>query len=130
MDSLIFDTTFLIDFQRERKTGAGRAHEFLRQNPDLFALLPVVAWAEFAEGFASHSDPIFLSVVSSFEILAVTVQVAAIYAALARKLREGGNLICTNDLWIASIALNRKCPLVTRNVEHFARIPRLHLRSY
>jgi len=130
MDALIFDTTFLIDFQRERKTGAGGAHQFLRLNTDRFALLPVVAWAEFAEGFARHSDPVFLSIVDSFEILPVTVAVAAIYASLARELRATGNLIGTNDLWIASIALHRQCPLVTRNLEHFARISGLHLRSY
>jgi len=68
--------------------------------------------------------------VDSFEILPVTVQVATIYATLASELRAGGNLIGTNDLWIASIALHRKCPLVTRNLDHFARIPELHLRSY
>lgn len=130
MDALIFDTTFLIDFQRERNATPGRAHEFLRRHAESPALLPVVVWAEFAEGFGQLSDPRFLSVVDSFEILPITVQVAAIYAGLTRQLRAAGKLIGSNDLWIASIALERNQPLVTSNLEHFTRVPGLEVRSY
>lgn len=131
MDSLIFDTTFLIDFQRERNAGgAGPAHDFLKANETLFALLPMVVFGEFREGFASASDPVFLSVVESFELLPVTRKVAERYGAEARRLRRTGKLIGTNDLWIAATALERGIPLVTRNLEHFARIDGLELKGY
>lgn len=130
MDALIFDTTFLIDFQRERKSGTGKAHTFLRVCAESLAFLPVTAYGEFAEGFESLGDPNFLHVVDSFEILPVTESVAGIYAELARKLRGNGNLIGSNDLWIAAIAVEKRLPLVTRNLEHFSRIPGLEVRSY
>ena len=62
MDALIFDTTFLIDFQRERAGGTGKAHKFLQAYAESLAFLPMTASGEFAEGFESLEDPIFLSV--------------------------------------------------------------------
>lgn len=130
MDALIFDTTFLIDFQRERKTGTGRAHQFLRNNAGSLAFLPVIAFAEYGEGFASLGDPAFRSIVDSLEILPVTTSVAEIHSRLVRELRSNGNLIGANDLWIAALALEKHWPLVTGNVEHFSRIPNLLVRGY
>ncbi|MEI6072443.1 MAG: type II toxin-antitoxin system VapC family toxin [Verrucomicrobiae bacterium] len=130
MDALIFDTTFLIDFQRERRSGAGRAHEFLQAHAESLAFLPVTAYGEFAEGFESLEDPNFLHVVDSFEILPVTEAVARIYARLARKLRAKGRLIGANDLWIAASAIEKRLPLVTRNLDHFSRLSGVEVRSY
>lgn len=130
MDALIFDTTFLIDFQRERKEGAGRAHDFLLEHRERLAFLPVVAFGEFREGFESPTDPAFLSVVESFEIVPIEQQVAEIYGREVRRLRRTGRLIGTNDLWIAATSLARSVPLVTRDLEHFARVEGLQLRSY
>jgi len=130
MDALIFDTTFLIDFQRERKNGGGRAHDFLRGHADHLAFLPAIAYGEFAEGFESLGDPNFLRVVDSFEIVPVTEAVAGRYSRLTRSLRASGNLIGGNDLWIAATATEKGFPLVTRNLAHFARIPGMEVHGY
>ena len=130
MESLIFDTTFLIDFQRERSGVRGGAHEFLDAHAEAVAYLPITAYGEFAEGFADRTDAAFLSVVESFELMPVTRTVADVYAHIVRGLRSRGRLIGTNDLWIAATALEKGWPLVTRNTEDFARVPELKLRSY
>lgn len=130
MEHLIFDTTFLIDFQRERKAGRGGAHSFLEVHADAIAYLPITAYSEFAEGFANRTDPAFLSVVESFELLPVTRQTANSYARITRDLRSKGLLIGANDLWIAASAIEKQQPLVTRNTLDFSRIPGLDLRSY
>ena len=130
MESLIFDTTFLIDFQRERKRGADRAHRFIEQNAEAYAYLPIVAYGEYAEGFESLSDPAFVSVVESYEILDINRGVAEAYAALARALRQQGQLIGANDLWIAATAVYHESPLVSRNLEHFSRVPGIRLAAY
>ncbi|CAN5410620.1 hypothetical protein BH09VER1_BH09VER1_10040 [soil metagenome] len=130
MEALVFDTTFLIDFQRERRTGKGKAHSFLRANSESLAFLPVTAYGEYAEGFDQFDDPNFLQVVDSFEILPITQNVATTYAAVTRKLRSLGNLIGANDLWIAATAMERQLPLVTRNIEHFTRVAGLEVRRY
>ena len=130
MESLIFDTTFLIDFQRERAGSPGGAHEFLQSHAEALAYLPVTAYGEFAEGFPDRTDAAFLSVVESFELLPVTRAVADVYAGVVRVLRSRGKLIGSNDLWIASTALEREWTLVTRNTAEFARVPGLRIVGY
>jgi tRNA(fMet)-specific endonuclease VapC len=131
MESLIFDTSFLIDFQRERKTkDEGRAHQFLRSHPEKGAFLSVTAYGEYAEGFSDLYDPAFLSVVESFEVLGLTRKTAEIYGLITRQLRQSGQLIGANDLWIAASALEHDLPLVTSNSHHFGRVPSLRLMSY
>ncbi len=130
MESLIFDTTFLIDFQRERNRKPGAAHKFLGRHRESYAWLPIVAYGEYAEGFENRGDSSFLSVVESFEILPVTRPVADTYARIARTLRQQGLLIGSNDLWIGATAVHRDWPLVTRNLDHFSRIPGIRLMGY
>lgn len=130
MESLIFDTTFLIDLQRERKFKIGTAQHFLRNNINYPIFISVVAFGEYGEGFASQTDPVFRSVIVHFEILPLTEQTGSIYSLLIRELRAEGKLIGTNDLWTASVALEYGFPLVTKNRVHFARIPGLQIRSY
>lgn len=130
MEPLIFDTTFLIDFQRERSGSQGGAHAFLEDHADAVAYLPMTAYGEFAEGFPNRTDPAFLSVVESFELLPVTRAVADKYADMARTLRARGKLIGSNDLWIAAAALDREMTLVTRNTADFSRVPGLKIKGY
>jgi len=130
MASLIFDTTFLIDFQRERNRNPGRAHEFLKAHGQDTAFLPVPAYGEFAEGFTNRTEPAFLSLVESFELLPVTRSVADAYAGIVRDLRSQGKLIGANDLWIAAVALEKDWPLVTRNLQEFSRVSGLRCLGY
>ena len=131
MEALIFDTTFLIDFQRERNASVqGPAHEFLLQNKDACAFLPAIVYGEFGEGFENLSDPRFLSLIESFQLLPVTREIATNYSGITRNLRQSGRLIGNNDLWIAATAIHENLPLVTRNLDHFARVPGIQLRSY
>ena len=130
MESLIFDTTFLIDFQRERKHNSGCAHRFLEQNRNARAYLSIVAYGEYAEGFTDLSHPAFVSVVESFEIVEINRKIAECYANIARELRVKGLRIGSNDIWIAASAIQHDWTLVTRNLEHFARVPHIRLVNY
>lgn len=130
MEPLIFDTTFLIDFQRERSDSPGAAHAFFGDHAEAVAYLPMTAYGEFAEGFPNRTDSAFLSVVESFELLPVTRAVADKYADVVRALRVRGRLIGANDLWIAATALEREWTLVTRDTTEFSRVPGLKVMSY
>lgn len=130
MGGLVFDTCFLIDFQKERRTGPGPAHRFLMAHRDAYAYLPIIAYGEYAEGFGSLSDAAFLSVVESYQLIEVSRPIADRYGQLARELREKGQLIGANDLWISATALHYERPLVTRNTAHFSRVPELQLLGY
>lgn len=88
MESLNFDTTFLIDLQRETNRVPGPAHEFLQQNPAVIPCISLITLGEYSEGFSSPSDADCLQMVDSFELLPFTRQVAETYSRISRGLRK------------------------------------------
>jgi predicted nucleic acid-binding protein len=131
-EALIFDTSFLIDFQRERRRGetTGRAHRFLATHADVALALSVTALGEFAEGFADQDDPLLQQTARHFDLLPIDEQTACRYAEITRNLRQTGQLIGSNDLWVAACALRHRRPLVTRNAVEFRRVPGLQVLDY
>jgi predicted nucleic acid-binding protein len=132
MDRVALDTSFLIDLQNERRgRGAPRgATAFLRAHQETELLLPSVALGEYLEGFADPRGPAAQALVSTLTVLEVTADVAELYASVTRSLRESGRLIGTNDLWIACTARAATLPLLTRDIDHFSRVPALELVGY
>lgn len=57
---MAFDTSFLIDLQRERAQGRsdGPAHRFLTEDPDRELHLSATALGDFSEGFGDSEDPV------------------------------------------------------------------------
>lgn len=127
-----FDTTFLIDFQRERTRGEtdGPAHAFLGTDPDVELLLPAVALGEFAEGFDDAEDPVLRTVRELHVPLPIDEETALVYGRITRALRAAGKLIGTNDLWIAASSIRHDVPLVTANVAEFRRVEGVQLLPY
>jgi tRNA(fMet)-specific endonuclease VapC len=132
VERLALDTSFLIDLQNERR-GRGApvgAIDFLRAHSGSELLLPTVALGEYLEGFVDPDSDAARALVAPLRVLDVTADVARVYAGVARSLREAGRLIGTNDLWIACTAKVAAIPIVTRNTEHFTRVPGLDVVSY
>ena len=129
---LTFDTTFLIDLQRERSHGAvsGPAHRFLAAAPDLELFLSPTALGEFAEGFSDPEDPLLHTVRDQHLLLPIDERTALAYGRIARELRQAGRLIGTNDLWIAATSVRYGLPLVTANTAQFGRVTGLRVISY
>ena len=131
MGRLSIDTTFLIDLQRERRSGKnGPAIELLNSRRDDLLMVSSVAWGEFLEGFASMEDARISALEEGVTVLAQTATTSKIYAGIARRLRGEGRLIGANDLWIGASSIEHSLPLVTRNAEHFKRLPNLQLIEY
>jgi predicted nucleic acid-binding protein len=132
VERLAIDTSFLIDLQNEhRRRGEPLgAVAFLEQHEDTELLLPSVALGEYLEGFADPDSGAARALVSSLRILDVTADVARVYAKVTRGLRATGQLIGANDLWIACTAKAAGVPIITRNAEHFARVPGLEVIRY
>lgn len=132
MDRLALDTTFLIDLQNERR-GRGRprgATAFLSAHQSTELLLPSVALGEYLEGFDHPDTAEAQALVSTLRRMDVTPEVAKVYAGVTRALRAAGQLIGTNDLWIACTAKAAGIPIVTRNAVHFERVPGLEVVGY
>ncbi len=130
MERLNFDTTFLIDLQREANGTPACAHAFLHQHREAIPCISLTVLGEYAEGFPDPSDADCLRMIDSFEILPCTRAVAGQYSRISRQLRREGLRIGGNDLWIAAHSLAHQLPLVTRNLRDFTRIPDLQVRGY
>ena len=68
--------------------------------------------------------------VAPFRVLAHTRDVSWEYGCTFRYLQGSGQRIGGNDLWIAAAALAYDMPVVTRNVRHYRRVPRLRIIEY
>lgn len=129
---LAFDTTFLIDLQRERSRGSvsGPTHRFLAAAPDLQLYLSPTALGEFAEGFADPEHPLLRTVRDQHLLLPIDERTALAYGRIARELRQAGRLIGANDLWIAATSVRYALPLVTANTGQFGRVTGLEVIAY
>ena len=127
-----FDTTFLIDLQRERARDRsdGPAHRFLEEDPERELHLSATALGEFSEGFDDSDDPVLRIVRESHVLLETDEETALAYGQITRRLRVAGRLIGTNDLWIAAASIRHAIPLVTANAREFARIEGLDVVVY
>ena len=67
------------------------------------------------------ASAIILDLDESSATLAADIQVSLILA---------GEMMPVTDIMIGAIALANNAPLVTRNLNHFRRIPKLDIRTY
>jgi predicted nucleic acid-binding protein len=130
MNSMLFDTCFLIDLEREKKKGVGAAMAFLKQHCAMIPLISAVTVGEFMEGFDDVESPACQAMLQHFQKVPSTEATARCYARITHKLRLIRNIMGANDLWIAATAIEHDVPLVTRNVQDFSRVAGLKLMGY
>ncbi|MEM0964526.1 MAG: type II toxin-antitoxin system VapC family toxin [Verrucomicrobiota bacterium] len=126
---MILDTCFLIDLHKEiRRRKPGISQSFLeehRQTP--FAISEITA-IEFLEGFEDPKDgERFLSPFRRVSIDSVVTDQAA---TIRRSLRLSGSMIGDFDILIAASAMALALPIVTKDEDHFSRIPGLKIILY
>ena len=123
---ILFDTNSLTDAFR----GDDRLLTRIEQASVVW--LPFVATAEIRAGFLGGNRPTqneavlrdFLSL-PGVGILYPDHQTTWAFARLLTYLRQRGTPIPTNDLWIASLAVQHELTLVTRD-RHFEHLPQIH----
>jgi predicted nucleic acid-binding protein len=129
--SLIAETSLLIDLEREHNRGRpGPAVAFLESNADARLYLPFIVAGELAAGTSLADRARWEAFLAPFFVLASTADVSWEYGRAYRYLEENGRLIGGNDLWIAATALAYRMPVVTRNAEHYRRVPGLVVETY
>jgi predicted nucleic acid-binding protein len=121
---MLFDSTFLIQLSGNRGKAAQQAAEkFLSENPGQLLYTSRVCWAEFAEGCETQDD--VEEELSDFTVVEIDRHVGWVASRISRELKASGSHIGDNDTWIAATALAHSQVLVSRNLKHFERVPRL-----
>jgi len=125
------DTTVLLDLQKELRRGKpGAATRLLETSGDAPVFISFVTWMGFAEGFRDDDRPSCERFLSGFQILWPDADTAWRAARVSRSLRASGQPIGDHDLWIAATALQHGHAVVSRNDEHFQRVPGLSFLPY
>jgi predicted nucleic acid-binding protein len=128
---MILDTTVLVDLQKEfRREQPGAASRLLETSGEAHAFITFVTWMEFAEGFGDDDRAACERFLSGFQVLWPDAETAWRAARVSRSLRASGKPIGDHDLWIAALALQHGRTVVSRNEQHFRRVPGLSFRAY
>ena len=128
---MLFDTTFLIDLQREtHRREPGKAFAFLKKNPEVTLRISVITVGELSECFPPEQSPALQELLRPYEIIDIDRSIAWTYGQISRELRNKGTKIGNNDLWISAAALVLEHTILTRNQKHFDMIPNLMAVTY
>ena len=128
---LILDTNFVITAERDSRRGViGRAHAFLSAHADETFFITFTVAGELACGQSSAARRDWERLCRPYPILPWSKEVSWHYGEIYRTLASQGQLIGTNDLWIAATALAHGLGVVTNNVDEFRRVPGLVVEGY
>jgi tRNA(fMet)-specific endonuclease VapC len=97
--------------------------------------IPIIVKAELLFGIEKSKQKeenrkIYDKFINTFDIINLDDESLKNYAKIRYKLEERGNIIGSNDLFIASIVLSHNGILVTHNINEFRRIPQLKLEDW
>lgn len=101
------------------------------------AALSIVTYGELLYGIAKQHAPSSAGGLSQLEefvsmigVLPLTIDAGRSYGAVRSFLESRGQIIGSNDLWIASHALSANLTLVTNNEREFRRVPDLRIENW
>lgn len=123
---------FVIDTSAISAFGKGadkRLNQWFTSQHEL--LIPLIVIGELRAGFAhgsqqQHNEQLLQKFLDAPNVSAITVgdSTTKLYAEIYRRLRQTGRPINTNDMWIAALALEHDCSLLTLDSD-FKRVPDL-----
>ena len=133
---MVLDTSFVVDLLRERATGLnGPATRFLSLHRGDSVTLPLFCRCELELGAERSSNPgrerrALTAIIDLVNPIGPEPGFETVYARAAAALLAAGTPIPVMDLLIGVVALQHAEPVVTRDVEHFRRIPGLVVHGY
>jgi predicted nucleic acid-binding protein len=100
----------------------------------LFIPIPVIAEMEYGYYRVDNHDPkrqMFDAFIARDDVKLIVCdrQVARYFAGIKRQLREKGDMIPVNDIWIAACCIAQNKMLVTRDTD-FQRVPDLNVEMW
>ena len=128
---VVADTTVLVDIWRYRRD-PHRLRNLEDKLGQAAILVPWITQAEFSRGalFRAVKPEALAKFYEGFTHIPLQQDAIDLYCRLWGELARKGTVVDYPDLWIASAALERRVPLITRNRRHFDPIPGLEVIGY
>ena len=127
------DTSFLIALIR-REPEAERKLESYTQEEEDISTTPICACELFAGAHKSAKRDLEIKKVkgllSRMQLLEFTMQACELFGKIRNEMETAGNPIGDSDIMIASMALAHDQAIITRDVDHFERIPGLSVETW
>jgi predicted nucleic acid-binding protein len=130
------DTSFCVDLLREQRRGekgpATSKLESLAGKPlliSLFVLCELRAGAEMSSNPRRELSRV-VALVEGFEIICPTALFAVMYGEIVAALLKNGTPIPRMDVLLGVMAKSFEMPVLTRDMNHFAKIPGIVIESY
>jgi tRNA(fMet)-specific endonuclease VapC len=126
---MFVDTSFVVELLRERNAGSrGPATSKLEAIHQVKLQMPLFVLCELHAGVAQARNPKnelekLERMLEYFETVYPGLAFATTYGELESHLRKEGTPIPVMDLLIATLVKCHGVPILTRDVEHFERIP-------
>lgn len=121
MNKFIFDTDIIIAYLRNHQPSVKFIDDFLNQNKEIY--LSVITEAELYAGKSTRINEKKIEIIlhlARYQIIELDRKTAK----LAGEIRRDCDVLLVDAL-IAATAILNHCTLVTRNIKHFAKIPKL-----
>ncbi len=133
---MLLDTCFFVDLLREKARGQrGPATRRLESLGDtelevsLFVLCELLAGAEMSRD-PDHEIARIRALAESYPVVYPDQAFPALFAETLAALTRNGTPVPTMDLLVAITAKRLGVPVLTRDVEHFGKVPGLQVTSY
>ncbi|MHA1783936.1 MAG: type II toxin-antitoxin system VapC family toxin [Candidatus Helarchaeota archaeon] len=130
---VIIDTDLIISYLREVQEATNSIFELKKSGNVLkttvFNVGELYRGAYLSKNVAKSIRGI-TDILKNFEIIYFSMDDAIAYGQISAELRAKGEPIGIIDELIASIAINQEDTLITRNIRHYEKIPRVKLQNW
>ncbi len=128
----LLDTNMCIYIAKQQPLSVLRKFETLHIGS---VVMSTISYGELLYGaqksqYSQQALLILEELIKFIPLLPLPAVVAQHYGNMCAQLEKQGELMCNNDLWIASQAIAMELTLVTNNVREFSRIPGLKLENW
>ncbi len=130
---MLLDTDILIGLLRDNKDAVSKISKLLARHVILFTTSINAAELYFGAHLSEKSQENIEAVnnlTKTINIIPFELIHSKIYGEIRSELQKKGEIINELDIFIATIAIEKDLPLITRNAKHFDRIMKLTVEPW
>jgi len=130
---VVLDTDILVSFIRGNEEAINKINNYYNSESSVMTTSMTV-FELFRGAFASHNSEKKVGdielLIEDLDILDFDTRSSKIVGKIYNELKRNGKIIDILDMFIASISISNNETLVTRNIKHFSRIPKLKIEKW